>query len=209
MAIDETVLDTLPAQSLDELSPKLRDGDLLLCAAHDPFSRLIGWSTKSPWSHVAIACRWDQEDRIMAFECVDRIGVHAVALDRFISQTSDGHTPYPGKIVLARHDDIAARRETSGENGLKPMVDYAIDHLGDRFSGVEIAKIGARIALGRLDHHMPKAFTAKNGFICSEYVAACFATLGIEIPWDGLGFIAPADIANDPKVQALGRFQTR
>jgi len=209
MAIDEAVLDSLPAERLEVIGPKVRDGDILLCSAHDPFSRLIGWSTESPWSHVAIACRWGEEDRIMAFECVDRIGVHAVALDRFISQTSDGTTPYPGKIILARHDDITARRDKTEDDGLKPMVDFAIDHMGDRFSGVEIAKIGARIALGRLDHHMPKVFAAKDGFICSEYVAACLATLGIEIPWDGLGFIAPADIANDPKVRAIGRFETR
>jgi hypothetical protein len=55
---------------------------------------------------------------------------------------------------------------------------------------------------------MPKFMGPKNEFICSEYVARCFERVEIKIPWDGLGFIAPADFANDPKIKAIGRFRT-
>ena len=70
-------------------------------------------------------------------------------------------------------------------------------------------RIGARIAMGRLDIHMPKGLSARNEFICSEYVAKCFETVGIHIEWDGLGFIAPGDFALDPKVDAIAQFKTR
>ena len=60
MAIDPRALDEMPAESLDDIAPKMRDGDLLLCSATDPFSRLISWSTKSPWTHVGFAWRWPE-----------------------------------------------------------------------------------------------------------------------------------------------------
>ena len=203
MAFSADVLTTMTPEDLPEIDPKIRDGDILLCAAKDPFSRLIGWSTKSPWSHVALAYRWPAAGRLLAFECVQHIGVHAVSIERFISQTSSGTHPYPGKIVLARHDDMPAPRD------LKPLADFAIDAMGDRFSPGEIIKIATRITVGRLNRHMPKALGAKNEFICSEYVDRCLRTVEIKIEWDGLGFIAPADFAFDPKVKAVAQFQTR
>jgi hypothetical protein len=203
VAFSADVLIALRPEDLPEIGPKVRDGDILLCAARDPFSRLIGWSTKSPWSHVGIAYRWPAVDRLLVFECVQRIGVHAVSIERFISQTSSGTRPYPGKIILARHDDAP------GVKALKPLADFAVDSMGDRFSPAEIVKIAIRITVGRLNRHMPKALEAKNEFICSEYVAKCFETVGIKIKWDGLGFIAPADFALDPKVRAVAQFKTR
>ncbi|HZL00654.1 MAG TPA: hypothetical protein VFC47_12220 [Caulobacteraceae bacterium] len=209
MAIDDDVLFRLPALALAEISAEVRDGDILLCAAHDPFSRLIGWSTKSPWSHVALAYRWAALDRIVAFECVQQIGVHAVSLERFISQTSSGAKPYPGKIVLARHGGLAGRMKDAEAKVIRRMTDFAVDRMGDRFSPFEVLKIATRIAVGRFNRHMPRMLGAKDEYICSEYVAKCFQRIGIQIAWDGLGFIAPADIARDPQVTAVARFRTR
>jgi hypothetical protein len=203
MAFSADVLDTLPPEDLPDILPKIRDGDILLCSAHDPFSRLIGWSTKSPWSHVAIAYSWPATGRVLAFECVQQLGVHAVSLTRFISETSTGTHPYPGRIILARH------RDTPSGDALRPLADFAVNAMGDRFSPLEIARIGARIALGRLDKHMPKAISSRNEFICSEYVAQCFKAVGIEIEWDGLGFIAPGDFALDSRISAIAQFKTR
>ncbi len=56
---------------------------------------------------------------------------------------------------------------------------------------------------------MPKSLGPRREFICSEYVAKCFETIGVEIQWDGLGFIAPADFARDPRTKAIARFRTR
>jgi hypothetical protein len=203
MAIDPRALDEMPAESLDDIAPKIRDGDLLLCSATDPFSRLISWSTKSPWTHVGFAWRWPEGGRILALECVQRIGVHAVSIDRFISETSDGVSPYPGKILLARHARL------SDDANLAALIKCGVDHMGDRFSPAEITRIGLRIVAGRWDRKTPQPLRAKNEMICSEYVDKCFRAAGVEIPWDGLGFIAPCDVAADPKVTAVARFQTR
>lgn len=207
MAISDDVLTKLPAETLAAVSAKLRNGDILLCAAHDPFSRLIGWSTKSPWSHVALAWRYPTVGRIVVFECVQQLGVRATSLERFITQTSSGQKPYPGKIILARHADVRARRQGEARDPLRDLADFAVDRLGDRFSSFEILKIGLRIAVGRFDRRMPRFLGPKDEFICSEFVAKCFDRMGVSITWDGLGFIAPADFARDLKVRAVARFR--
>ena len=202
MAIDARVLEEMPAEPIEQIGPKIQDGDLLLCSATDPFSRLISWSTKSPWTHVGFAWRWPEGGRILALECVQKMGVHAVPIDRFISQTSDGTHPYPGKIILARHARVSA------DANLAAMIKCGIDHMGDRFSPAEITRIGLRIVAGRWDRKTPQPLRAKDEMICSEYVDKCYRAAGLRIEWDGLGFIAPCDIAADPHVTAVVRFET-
>lgn len=46
-------------------------------------------------------------------------------------------------------------------------------------------------------------------FICSEYVALCYETLGLNIPWDHRGFIAPADFARDERFDLLGVLKSK
>jgi hypothetical protein len=207
VAIDDDFLKHAKPEPLSAVARRIRDGDLLLCSGNDPFSRLIGWSTSSPWTHIALAYRWPRLGRIMVFEAVQTIGVRTVPIARFLSQSSSGQKPYPGKIILARHDDFS---EQNGAHGaaLERLVHFAVDHLGDRFAGTEIMKIAARIMVGRFGGKMPKALGPKNEFICSEYVAKCFEAIGVEVFWDGLGFIAPADFARDPKTRAIARFRT-
>ena len=209
MAIEDTVLRTLKPEPLEAVARRVRDGDILLCSGNDPFSRLIGWSTQSPWTHVALAYRWPDVGRIMVFEAVQQLGVRTVPLGKFIAQSSTGKKPYPGKIILARHDDYANMGGKPGGAPLKRLADFAVDRFGQPFAGGEILKIALRICVGTLNRKMPKMLGPKDEYICSEYAAKCFAAVGIDIEWDGLGFIAPADFANDPKVRALARFQTR
>jgi hypothetical protein len=205
MTIADDVLTTLKPQKLSALAGKVRDGDILLCSARDPFSRLIAWSTKSPWSHVALAYRWPALDRVMVFESVQKLGVRAVPLGKFIHQTSDGTSPYPGKIILARHDNYDSK---ANKAAMKRLADFAVDQFGDPFAPGEIMKIGLRVAMSKFIKKLPKSLGPDDEYICSEYVAKCFHHMGIEIEWDGLGFMAPADIARDPHVQAVARFQT-
>ena len=202
MSIADDVLETLKPQPYAEVRKLVQDGDLFLCQGRDPFSKLIQWSTKSPWSHCAIAFRIESLDRVIVIESVEKIGVRAVALSEFCSRDSEGTSPYPGKIVLARHPAFKAMTK------VKPMAKFAFDHLGCKFAAGEIAKIGFRIAEAKFlgEHHkMPKMLIPDDEFICSEFVAAAFKAAKVTVPWDGLGFIAPSDFANDPKIEALAQ----
>jgi len=183
----------------------VRSGDILLCSSRGIASRAIRWATRSPWSHNAVAFRIEEIDRVLVLECVEHIGVRAVPLSDFIAHTSSGRPPYPGRILLARHQAMAA---IAGNATTRQMMGFAFDRLGVCFSQKETIKIAARIALGRLNIHMPTCLRPDDEYICSEYVARCFEAVGIVIPWDGLGFIAPADFAFDPKVEAVAQIQT-
>jgi hypothetical protein len=205
MAIHPNVLTDLAPQPYAKVRETVRDGDLLLCSATDPFSRLIRWGTKSPWSHIAIAYRLEDIGRVIVLESVAKIGVRAVPLSNFISRTSAGVTPYPGQILLARHRGMGAK---SRRQPIRKMEKFAFDRLGDKFSTRDMVKIALRIALGRFERKMPHSLGAKHEFICSEYVARCFQELGLEIPWDGLGFIAPCDFALDPRIEAVAQIKT-
>jgi hypothetical protein len=205
MAIADNVLSELKAQPYSKVRRLIEDGDILLCSATDPMSRLIRWSTKTPWSHVAIAYRIQSLDRVMVFEAVERIGVRTVPLSSFISRTSEGTHPYPGKILLARDQRFVGLPDARK----KAMYDFAFGCLGNRFAPGEIVKIGLRLLLGRTGRRMPRFLGAKDEFICSEYVAKCFAKAGLKIPWDGLGFVAPGDFALAPDVNAVAQIRTR
>src|ERR1700739_2181630 len=106
MPISDEVLSRSPPEPLAKVAGRVRDGDLLLCSGNDAFSRLIAWSTRSPWTPLAIAYRWPASGRIMVFESVEKLGVRTVPLKTFISRNSQGKSPYPGKILLARHQDV-------------------------------------------------------------------------------------------------------
>lgn len=205
MAIDPNDLKTLKPQSYAVIRDQVRDGDLLLCSATDFFSLIIRWATKSPWSHVAIAYRLEEIDRVVVLECVERTGVRAVPLSTFLSRTSNGIEPYPGQILLVRHEGMGTKSRA------KPwtrIADFAFEHLGSRFSHAEVFKIVTRILFGRLRVKLHHVFEPRDEFICSEFVARCFEAVDLKIPWNGLGFIAPADIAADPKLKTVALVDT-
>jgi len=205
MAITDNVLTEMKAVPYAKARALVQNGDLLLCSATDPFSRLIRWSTRTPWSHIAIAYRITSLDRVMVLEAVEKIGVRTVPLSTFISKTSSGVSPYPGQILLARDQ----RFEGLDDKKKRAMYDFAFARLGDRFAPGEITSIATRLVLGRIARKMPRMLGPKDEFICSEYVARCYAKAGLKVPWDGLGFIAPGDFALAPDVQAIAQIKTR
>ena len=205
MTIPDRVFADLPPQPYATVRAQVRNGDILLCSATDLGSRAIRWATRSLWSHVALAFWLAELQRVLVLECVERIGVRAVPLSDFVTRTSSGQTPYPGQILLARHADL----RSSDPATLREMSTFAFDRLGAKFSNRETAKIGARIALGRLGVALPGRLAPDDDFVCSEYVARCFERVGLPVPWDGLGFIAPSDIAADPRVMAVAQIDVR
>jgi hypothetical protein len=113
-------------------------------------------------------------------------------------------SPYPGKILLARHDALATH---GASPALQAIGRFVFDELGSRFAPGEIAKIALRIAAGRLlgSRRTPAMLLPNDEFICSEFVAKAYEEAGLPIPWDGLGFIAPSDFAKDPRLSPIAQ----
>lgn len=200
-----SALTALPGMDYLAVRKLVRTGDLALCSGTNLSSQAIRWASKSPWSHVALLVRLQEIDRVIALESVAKIGVRAVPLSRFVSEDSARHRPYPGKIVIARHAEFA---DKATPEGLRRMSEFAADRLGAPFNAMEMLKIAVRIALSGLGLKPPSPLHPTEGLICSEYVGKCYEQVGIRIPWDGRGFIGPAEFADAPPVQAIARVKT-
>jgi hypothetical protein len=208
MAIPDDVLTKLKAEPLSAVHGRIRDGDLLLCSGNQPISKLIRSATHSPWSHIAMAYRWNSIGRVMVFESVEHIGVRTVPLENFVLRSGKSRKPYPGPIILARHSDYADLAGAVASAKTRRLADFAVDRFGSPFAPGEVLKIGLRIAASGIGLKLPRLMGPKDEFICSEYVAKAYEAIGIQIPWDQKGFIAPADFARDPQVHALARIST-
>ena len=204
MSIPNNVLEAMPPTPYARLREMLRDGDIVLCQGKDPFSKLIQWSTGNPWSHVALVFRVDSLDRVIVIEAVEKIGVRAVDLADFLSRDSEGTHPYPGKILFVRHEQL--KGDVTDPRVIE-LATFAFSRLGCKFASGEIAKIAARIVEARLlgNRKTPRMLISSDEFICSEFVAGAYDKAGLTIPWDGLGFVAPCDIADDAALYPIAQ----
>ncbi len=204
-----------------DIRPKLRSGDLLLCAGTSWFSRLIQAATGSEWSHVGLILRLDSVDRVMLLESVESVGVRAVPLSHYFEDYQQSGASYPGKLAFYRHRDFPT--DQGAGPTLKRLGRFAVDRLGWPYDGQQIAELAARLALHRLgagsmgqgapwadSASSPQAGSLLGGslenraYICSEYVAACYAALDIEIACRNCPYVTPGDFVVDTRMEALG-----
>jgi len=188
---------TIPTKTYEELRHEIRSGDILLCSGNAVFSNMIKQATRSIWSHVAFVLRLDVIDRIMLLESVESIGVRAVSLRSYLNDYNGTEQAYPGKMMLARHQDMK-------QENIKNLSKHAIDLLGHPYNTQEILRIAARISMDTIGLNASGIDElTQREFICSEYAYECFESVGIKINFDPLGFIAPADFARCPKISPI------
>jgi hypothetical protein len=186
-----------PVSDYQAIRQDLRNGDVLICSGSGIFSAMIRQATGSVWSHVAFVLRLDSIDRVMLLESVEPIGVRTVRLSKYLRDYANDGKPYPGGLAIIRH-----RRFADIVNGgqLAALTRYAVDQFGYPYDPDEIAKIAARILAAKVSYtrKQQRKIAPDREFICSEYVARCYGHVGLEVQWNRLGFIAPADFAADP-----------
>ncbi|MBI5922819.1 MAG: hypothetical protein HY847_14395 [Betaproteobacteria bacterium] len=174
----------------------LLNGDVLICSGSGVFSSMIQQATDSVWSHVAFVLRLDSIDRIMLLESVEPIGVRTVRLSKYLEDYDNDGKAYPGGVAVIRNRNFSAK---VGPQKLTQLAQYAVDQFGYPYDKDEIAKIAARILASRVPFtkKQMKKIAPDREFICSEYVARCYEQVGLDVQWNKLGFVAPADFAAD------------
>ncbi len=182
------------AMSYDECRPDIAPGDLLLGSGTTPFSRMIRTVTESAWSHVGFVMPLSVINRIMVLESVESIGVRTVPLSKYLRDYNNSGQPYPGGLVIARHEDFPS----DNEDVLREFARFAVDLFGYPYDNDEIARIAVRI----MTRFLPWAKDLKRDkeYICSEYVYECYKSVDVTMPYSG-GFITPADFANAREVR--------
>ena len=195
MAVTTEQFEAMPAIPYSQARNLLRTGDILLFHAKNFPDDAIELATHSLWCHAGFIWRLPDVDRLLLLESVDKYGVRAMPLSTRINGDAAHPKPYPGQFLVLRHADLPAEQDNEK---IKAMTGFALDRLGYPYSPAELAAIAARIVAGVAGLTLPGRLDPKNGYICSEYVAKCYEALGIALAPDREGFIAPADIANDP-----------
>jgi hypothetical protein len=205
MAVPDNIFQTQPAQTYDAARGQICNGDIALFAGREGGSQIIEHFTHSPFCHVGFIWRMDDIDRIMLLESVENVGVRMLPLSAKVNGGQSGK-PYNGKLVVARHRDFPAPGPEFNAKFNK-MTQFAVDRLGCTYNAEEIIMIGATIAAGLAGLDMPAQLKPSNAYICSEYADVCYRTLDITIARKRPNFIAPADFANDPRVEAVATIQ--
>jgi len=187
----------LPMHDYPKWRHEIRSGDILLCSGNFFFSSLIQKATQSVWSHVAFILRLDMIDRIMVLESVESIGVRSVPLSSYLRDYNASGKPYPGRLMIARHQDMQPKNIVN-------LSRTAVDLLGYPYAKEQIIRIATRISMSPLGLNHPLANkSSQHDFICSEYAHLCFHSVGVQVEHNPLGFIAPADFARCPKVKPI------
>ena len=196
MPLERNQFPSVPPTPYADLRPQLRSGDVLLCSGNGIFSNLIQRATRSVWSHVGLILRVDAIDRVMLLESLEPVGVRTVRLSKYLTNYANDHRPYPGKLAVIRHLELDAHA-ADPSSGFAEMARWAVDRFGYPYDKEQILKIAARITADRMRFSKGERdrLDDNGAYICSEYVARCFAEIGIDIPWSRKGFIAPADFA--------------
>ncbi|CAM2984459.1 Uncharacterized distant relative of cell wall-associated hydrolases [Legionella steigerwaltii] len=183
--------------SYEQIRDTIKTGDLLFASGSSLMSSMIKGATNSVWSHIAFIVRLESIDRIMVMESVETIGVRTVPLSNYVHNYNGSGQGYPGKLMVARYQGFPG-------DSLANLSKQAVDLLGYPYNTEEILKIAARIGMDAFgfDNTSPEV-TSPHAFICSEYVAICYKSIGITIDYNQEGFIAPADFARSPKVNPM------
>ena len=179
----------------------IKPGDLLLCSGTGLFSHAIRTVTNSPWSHVGFVMPLAAIDRVMVLESVESIGVRTVPLSKYLKNYDTNGNPYPGGVIIARHDDFPS----DNIDAMRRLSQRAVDMFGYPYDNQEIANIALRIASTWAGLSSPSAALARNReYICSEYVYECYDSIGVKIQYRH-GFIAPKDfaVARGVRLQAV------
>lgn len=177
----------------------LQTGDILLFSSTELTSRAIEHFTDSLWSHASIILALKEIDRVFIVESIDKLGVRMMPLSSRLNGIPGETGAYGGKLLLARHTGFP-----HGDiEQINTLTRVALERLGCPYSPGELVKIAERIAAGLVGRVLPGELTENGRYICSEYVAMCFQSIGLTILPDKEGFMAPGDIARDSKVVAV------
>lgn len=189
----------LDVVSYNDARSQIQSGDILIASGEYMFSKLIQRATDSVWSHVAFVMRLDSIDRVMVLESIEGKGVRTIPLSEYVGDFEGTGVGYNGRLAIARHSQFQSK---CTPDKLKAMAQFAVDRFAYPYDEEEIARITARIVASALGFKKGDIKRDKE-YICSEYVYECYRQIGIDVPFDKRGFVAPADFAKDQNVSLL------
>lgn len=155
--MESSEIKALPVVPYSTFRNTLRSGDLMFASGDYLVSRAIQHVTDSPWSHVAIVFKLPSIDRVLLLESVEDMGVRLVPISKYLNDYESGN-PYRGRVVLARCNGV-------DQNVVNGLATFGIDELTRPYDKDEVAKIMARVALGKGKLNAIENTSALNSFM--------------------------------------------
>ena len=198
-----TKFDVLPSMAYQDLRNRIHNGDLLFCGGQFAFSKTIRYlSGCSKVSHVGIVYWWN--DRLMLLESVETDGVRIVPVSQYVGNYENTEKPYNGRLYLARDQRLFRPPENEvdlARSIRNPKVEQVLGDaaslLNKKFSFKDVFIFFLQGNTGRFQHE------ENDQFLCSEFVARCYAGVGIDYSGDGRGFVSPEHIAMSEHIDVL------
>ncbi len=185
MNIDRNKFPEDPVVEYEKMRSRIKTGDVVLFSGTGKFSRAIQKITKSVWSHVGVVLVAKELGRVFILESLEPHGVRAVRLSKVLE--------YRGGVIVARHINFP----TDFQHQARAFAQYATDLLGAEYDASEIARHLRNSVRDKIG--LPKvSYRVNSNYICSEYVADCFLSVGVQIDPDKMpdASVTPADYAN-------------
>jgi hypothetical protein len=170
---------------------EFQTGDLIFFSGNHWLSELIRIRSKGAWSHVGIAIRIDEIDRVFLLESILEVGVRLIPLS-FVIKDYDGHNhAYNGRVGWARFKNL--------EPGKALLIkQFGLENLTKQYDRKEYWRILWRTIVGKR-----KVFH-DNKYTCSEYVHTAYKKAGIYLKYEYGDFISPSAIWNNVEVEMKG-----
>lgn len=175
----------------------IRDGDIVLFAGMNAFSRMIRRVTRSPYSHAGLAAWWGETLIVMEAK---GSGVHAARLSHVVKR-------YKGGAELWTTVDDATESLLQREKVIK----LAKTELGKPYNIWKLAAYLRRMIAFKLGLHQSEqvAAAAPDGpspenFICSEYVSYVWRHGGLPLCGELDHYTTPRDISASEHLKRVG-----
>lgn len=174
--------------SYAEARERIRDGDVLCFRGRASLSKLIMKLSHGQFSHGALAFWWG--DRLMVLQAEFGPGVQAVPVSRAVGK-------YDGFVEW-----YSLRDEHRTTERIDALRRAAQRHLGEPYSALDLVAVGLHYAIGT---PLPRTRRSEHEFICSQYVACCYAKVGLDLAPEkpDIG-TTPMDLARSPYLERQG-----
>lgn len=174
--------------SYREVRERIRDGDVLCFTGRTVLSRFIMRLSRGKFSHSGLAFWW--ADRLMVLQVELLPGVQALPVSRAVGA-------YDGRVEW-----FSLKDELRTEARIDALRRVAQMRLGDPFSVLDLVLIGLHYSIGT---PLPGGRRTNHEFVCSQFVAHCYATAGLDLePAKPDIGTTPDDLARSPHLVRQG-----
>lgn len=158
---------SLPGPALDyaRVRDEVSDGDVLLFQGTSLVSRVIRWSTASPYSHAGLAFWWHR--RLMVAQSAHR-GVELLPASVAVHR-------YPGRVDWWQLAPALRERLDSAR-----LLEEAFSRMGRPYALVPLVGLGLRILLRQAVGN-PDPRAVADSYFCSQLVSACYRAAGLDL----------------------------